>query len=365
MKAFKIILLAVICFICSLNVNAQVVRILNANINSNYITPGSLSNVTVMNTYGSGQFVFQAVILNSYGIPVLEILSQPFILNEGSVQSLNNKLSLVSVNYSNDYIGEFINTHKSLPQGKYTYCCFLQPVSGGTDVSVEEFCEDLESDINHSINLISPYNRDTINTIYPLLIWNTLPFNKKLSNGEYYQLIVCEIVTDQNPEEAILINKPVLAVENLKNTQLNYPPNEEKLRTGYQYAWQVSKVVQNEIIATSEVWAFFIDEPRSVPQSYIIPKKSEDAGFFYLKENKFYVKFTEPAENNILFCRIKGADLKADKNRDTDIMVSHLGYNIYEINVERMKLKKGSYTMEIMNHLNDKYYVKFYVESKL
>ena len=365
MKALKKIIIGIIFLSEILVANAQVAKILNANIISGYITPASLCNVTVINTFGTGQFIFEAVLLNSSGIPVLEIRSEPFTLSEGAAVSLNNKVNPGYVRYSNDYAGDYVNTHKSLPIGHYTYCCFLRPVMGNADQSSEEFCLDLAGDHIQRLNLTFPDDRDTIHTLNPLLIWNAIPMKINPSANEHYKIIVCEVNSDQDSEEAILINKPVLIEDGLKNTQLNFPPNEEKLKKGSEYAWQVHKIVNDEVVASSEVWTFLIDEPKAIAQSYVIPKKSQDAGFFYLRDKKFYIKFTEPAENNILMCSLKRADLKKSKSESTDIIVQYLGYNIYEINVEKLKLKNGSYTMEIMNHLKDKYYVKFYVESKL
>jgi hypothetical protein len=113
--------------------------------------------------------------------------------------------------------------------------------------------------------LISPANKEVINTLNAVLIWHgPSPVNNP--QDLRYKLKLVRIEAKQNEFEAIKRNKAIYT--ETFNNQLSqvYPLTAINLEYGQSYAWQVKVESQNIEIGETEIWRF-IPQLDSVEQS--------------------------------------------------------------------------------------------------
>ena len=190
----KYIVSTITALLIGFTLQAQI-TILNTNINSYNITPQSICQVNVMNYAQEVKVSLEARITNSAGESILNAESQPFILRKGMNNISGYNLSISSSEFGHNNQANYSKNSHTLPSGKYNYCCVIKSLT--TEAS-DDYCEDIEADLSSFLLLISPADKDTIETPNPMLIWtHSEPFNL-LAHNEYFKIILVELMNDQN-----------------------------------------------------------------------------------------------------------------------------------------------------------------------
>lgn len=342
------------------------ITILTSNLNPYNVTPQALCQTNLTSIKAGVQTTILASIYNAANEEILSVKSLPVTLNAGVNTASQLNVQIESFIYSSSAQAQYVRTNKMLPSGNYKYC--IRVLDMTSDVNSES-CQDIVADLNSFLTLISPFNKDTIDTKNPVLIWNHSESFNILSQGEYFRINVAEIQNDQDAEAAINVNNPVFTKSYLNAHSVFYPFEARELVEGKKYAWQVQKISNGNIINKTEAWEFNIAKPTPVNENkYVALKKKLDAGFYLAENNKVYFKFDEQYSSGELKCYIFNSKHKLIKpsieedgsNGTVNSKVN--GYNRYEINLTKLNLKKGYYTLEVFNEKNEKYLLKFYVE---
>jgi hypothetical protein len=346
------------------------VSIVNASINSYNITPRSLCEVSIMNTQQDVQVVLDAKVLNSAGEILLGVKSSPFYLHNGMNSTATMNIPISSMEYGGSNQANYIRTSHTLPSGKFNYCCTVS-VLGGFEES-DDYCVELESDLSSFLLLVNPADRDTVDTPYPNLIWNhSEPFSI-LASGEYYRMVVVELLPGQSPEAGINVNLPQFTKNFLTDHSVPYPFDAKGLVVNKRYGWQVQLVSNGIITNKSEAWEFCLRPPKEVKvNKYAALKKTLDGGFYTAESNKLFFKFDEQyASFNPVSCFIldskrqlvKAKVLKDDGEKNATINLKSNGYNRFEINLDELDVSTGYYVLQIKNEKNETFLLKFYVK---
>jgi hypothetical protein len=358
------LLLAILGF--SFNGISQI-SILNANINSYNITPASLFQVSLTNTYGDVQVVLEATLLSTDNSLLLKATSAPFLLKKG-ITTPGMNISIASSQYGSDEMSSHIKTFHTLPSGKYHYCCTVNVLSH--DVASDQYCDDVESENTSFMTLIFPSDHDTIETPMPLLCWShSDPFNQS-SGGDYYKMVVVELTPDQSAEAGITANVPVFMKTNLMTHQVQYPYDARGLQKGHRYGWQVQKVSNEVVVNKTEAWDFTIKPDNiEIGVKYGVLKRTLDAGYYVAMDNKVYFRYEEAYTGGDLQFEVfdsNGKQIKPKaKNESKEVAnpgLKTLGTNRFCLDVEGYSMKEGFYTMQVRNSKSEKFLLKFYVK---
>jgi hypothetical protein len=344
------------------------VSILNANVNSFNITPSSLLQVSMMNSFGGIQATLEADLLLNDNTSLMHVTSNPFILKRG-MSTAGSNVSIASVQYGSNESSTHIKTFHTLPSGKYHYCCTLKVFSH--DVSGDRYCEDVESENTAFLFLVFPADRDTIDSPMPLLTWShSDPFNIA-SSGDYYRMTVVELKAGQSAEAGIMTNPPVYMKNSLSRHEVQYPYDAKPLEEGKRYGWQVEKISNEVIVNKTESWEFVL-RPKTTTASlkYAVLKSSSGSGFYIVTGDKLYFTFTEEYKSEgKINCKImdderkvilpkmkneKGPGIAADNLKVT-------GDNRYVMDLDAYGLKPGFYTLEVVNEKKQNFFLKFQI----
>lgn len=348
------------------------VTVTSASLTPLNITPGSLCQVTLVNAQAATNVELRASVYNSAGELLLEVKTTPFNIRSGVNVIQPHTLSFTSVSYAPSTQGKFVQAQHQLPSGAFKHCVYVVNLGGETE---DEYCQDIESDNNSFLNLVSPFDRDTIDTKTPLLTWtHSEPFNL-LSPGESFRLVLVKLNADQDAESAVTANSPYFISNNLFRHELQYPFDAAALKEGETYAWQVQKLSAGGqgVVNKTEAWQFTVRKPKVIKDNkYAVLKKKPDAGFYTAANNKIFFRFDEEYKGTKVSCvifdekhrRIDPQPENEQKREEQQVAVEAKseGYNQFEMDLNPLHLKRGFYMLEVRNEKNELFILKFYVD---
>lgn len=345
------------------------VSVVNLQLMPYNVTSDGLLGASIMNNGSLQQIQLISKLYNFNNELLVTVKSNSFDLKQGLNSPFDGSRKVASAEYSSSQQANHIKATHSLPSGTFKICISI--IQSTTSEVADEFCDEIESSFNQYLYLITPADKDTVETSTPLLIWShSEPFNI-LSQGEYYRMIVSEIKNNQGAEEAVTINTPLMAKNYLTTHSLQYPYDAKELKAGNHYAWQVQKMANGIITNKTEAWEFVIRKnPEEKEIKYVAMKQRIDASYYTAYNEKVYFKFIEEynSQGNItaLIKSDNGKEYpisitKDEKSTETITKIKSIGDNRFILDLNKEHLKSGYYVLQIKNEKKDVYYLKFYL----
>lgn len=359
---------------CCVGVSFAQTSILNATFNEYNASISALSQITLSSQI-EGRVKIEVMVTNVANITLLKLISNEVTIKKGITNLNATVLTFNQVIYNNHPQANYLKTFNQLPSGIFNHCVTIIPVQ-----NIEEpdnFCQTIDATEKEQLYLINPADEEEIETPTPLLIWfHSEPFNL-LNQGEYFRLVLVELNQNQSPASGITANVPYFIQNNLTRHQVQYPLDAKPLQYGKNYAWQVQKMANGNIVTTTEVWQFTLPK-KNLPNDnkYVIINKKIDGSVYNATNDKIFFKFEERYNESNLSFRIrneknevltpKNTSKQATEESFSDVQqpveLTKLGPSQYELDLKPYKLKKGYYVLEIINEKQNKYQLKFYVE---
>jgi hypothetical protein len=293
----------------------------------------------------------------------MDVTTNPFVLKKGLNNTAQLNVSIASVNYAGNDQSNYIKTSHTLPSGKFRYCAIIKSLS--IDISGDEYCNDFESALSNFLFLVSPPDKDEIETNYPVLIWtHSEPFSLT-SQTNYYKMVVTDLNADQSSEAAINTNVPVYVKNFMTSHNVQYPVDAKELQAGKTYAWQVQQISNGNIVNKTEAWQFKlkpIDKKNEV--KFVTVKKTIDGGYYLASNDKIFFRFDEnygskDVQYTILNEKREAMVKNGGTNKKNELKSTQIGYNEFEINLKPYDLKPGMYTLEVVNDKKELFQLKF------
>lgn len=154
--------------------------------------------------------------------------------------------------YEDESLRRFALRTNGLPAGDYEICITAYLSSDSTEIGSN--CYSFSADYFTPPILIAPDNNDTVCEPYPFFSW--LPPVPNNSQNFTYTLTIYELQNVQTVLSAVQTNPAFYERKGITTTIAQYGINARNLRPGYRYAWKVSAEVNNQTVASSEVWSF-------------------------------------------------------------------------------------------------------------
>lgn len=358
-------------FFISFTTQAQEISIVNVPVTEFNLTPEALLSATIMNVGEPTAVELTSILYSSDNQQLLSVKSSSFIVKNGMNTSIDAPRRAVVVQYGSSGQASYLKTTHNLPSGNFKIVVELKTTQ--TSETEDKFEDVIESDLNQYLYLVSPADKDSMEITNPMLIWaHSEPFSV-LAKNESFRMIVTEMKKGQTPEEAMAMNVPLMTKNNLLTHNLQYPFEARGLEEGKHYAWQVQKVANGVVVAQTDVWEFSIIKKRPlVYNKYAVLKKKLDASYYVAENNKVFFKMDEEYLDGKFNCKIYNEkreiikpNVKNEKNETRtsgEYNVKNKGFNQFEIDLEKLNVEKGFYTLEVNGAKGDLYLLKFYVE---
>lgn len=282
-------------------------------------------------------------------------------------QSLVNAEPLAT---SPDYFS-FTQTGR-LPEGKYNLCITLYQALHSTPLARQ--CISLQVAATGYLILMSPYDKEVLNTFYPNFFWS---FN--LTPGDFkvtYAIKVSELKAGQTYMDAISFNPPLVYEENLEQTVFNYPSSAFSLNEDGRYVWQVAVYINGKQKYLSEIWMF--QYKKNKEKTTKKPKKELPDQFPHLQRTVAssayvfdkYIAFrynNECRDTLLSFAVYKTGEQKSLPLDNPPIRITSGINYIYFPVAKSMKGKnkgKDLYLFEVSNSRKEKWRMKFIISDK-
>jgi hypothetical protein len=223
---------------------------------------------------------------------------------------------------------------------------------------------------NNNILLLSPGNNDTIQSTAPLLSWSFMGAIPEANDRVYYRLILVELQNNQSAEAGIIVNQPLVKMDNLQGAQLFYPFDAPELKPNIWYGWQIQKIVNNVIADKSEAFRFILEEPKEpVYLKYVTLKKQHDGVIYEVINGKVFFKMDQGYQVTKLKATIYNDAMeivqkrvKEDTEEPNEFTVLNTGTNFFELDLGS-GIAPGIYVLEVFDAKNQKYLLKFKVSA--
>jgi len=286
--------------------------------------------------------IFVTVKENKSGSLVVTVTTPQVTFNTGLNNFSKSVFNSSAFNFSSNAYGSLANQTRNLPPGEYTFCFHFTP-KDKTLFDDYENCFDTEIQPLVPITLLNPAHMDSICTKRPVLSWQPpMPF----SGAMKFRLILTEKKGDNEGVEDLLMRTPLLLLDNISATTINYPSVNPELKEGKTYYWQAVAYEKGIIISKSEIWEFTVQCKEAVkpgPNDSYRELKLMVNGNYYIA-NRF-LKFSFRNDYNI--SKLKYSILDVAKGSEE---LKHLpevklqqGFNKIDIDLGDLGLKPGNH----------------------
>lgn len=351
--------------LCSLVAEAQV-SVLHSHLHPLNVTPKSSLQASLMNTGGAVQVRLESRLYNVSGQVVLSASSAPTDLQPGVNRIQGNQLLVTNSMFASTSPGKYLQTHHKLPAGIYTHCLTIVPL-GGLETG-DEYCHNIDAAENDFLQLSFPFDRDTLETSYPVFVWShSEPFSN-LSEGESFRITAVELADDQSPEAGLAANTPILLQANLLSHQVSYPPAGKKLDPGKRYAWRVDKLSRGQVINQTDAWEFTLAKQKQQESPrFAALKRDLDGSFYEAVDDRLYFRFDEKYNQGQVSCRIFDDGRKEIRpplknvELEDQLNVMDGGFNQFELDLSTYALASGFYYLEVENQKEERFRLRFYI----
>jgi hypothetical protein len=174
------------------------------------------------------------------------------------------------------------------------------------------------------------------------------------------------LLTEKRPGipgiEMILKGRPLLLLDNISTTTINYPSQYPELQEGKTYVWQVAAYQQGVIISTSEVWEFTVqckEAAKPLPdESYRELKVLANSGYYIANR---VVKFLFLNNYGVTRLNYSIYDMgKGEIVKNQPDVKLHYGLNKINIDLTEMELESGKqYVLKIIPFNESPVEIKF------
>jgi hypothetical protein len=250
-KPSRLLIAAVCCLMLGMRATAQVAIVPQPH-QEGYFTLDDIWRVAVISPGAqSRQVRLEATIEDAQHQAVVTAQSPLFLLRQGNNRP-NFSAASASMHYGALPAASILRSTGRLPYGNYILC--YRVLDAAANALLGEFCQEEQVRPFSPPELVSPYDRESVQTTLPLLTWKP-PFPPGSAPIEY-TMVLKEIRKDQTPLEAMEKNTPMVSRRGLFATVLPYPPDAPKLDVGKSYVWQVTARAGGVELGATEVWAF-------------------------------------------------------------------------------------------------------------
>lgn len=211
---------------------------------------GNFQVQNLTNLAQKGQ-VYISVKENISKTQVVTIVTPTVTINPGSSNFPISAFAGSSFSFSGSALAGIVSQTRNFPPGEYTFCYRFVPSDKSDDF---ENCFDANIQPLVPLTLISPADEDKICQKRPPLSWQPpVPFPPSMR----FRLQLTEKTLGESVEN-LFMNTPLVLIDNIPSSTVNYPSFAPDLQEGHTYCWQVIAYQNGVILSRSEIWEFTV-----------------------------------------------------------------------------------------------------------
>lgn len=334
------------------SVIAAQVMIANVNMDPNAISESTLFTMDLTNTGAVTELTVRGELREKDGPVAVQFVTAPFNCGVGHSRITSSMLRMRSFQYGNSNAAASARTMHRLPAGAYTFCVEL--LEGNE--TADKTCEPVEAEDFIALDLVHPWNGDTIEEVRPALTWMV---TGALTGAEVKdtRLVLVPLPDKQRAQQALASERPFFAVDEPARV-LAYPAGMPDLQRGKCYAWQVERTQQGRVLDRSEGWSFCVRKNETpVAMKYVRLEDLKPSFVYQVVDEWVYFRYEEAYKGEALTCWVERPDgrkyvtgpSKEMSETRAEVGSKSVGLNLFEIDLGPLQLGSGMYLFKVRN----------------
>lgn len=329
------------------------------------ISPSTLFVATLFNAGGSSQVELEGELLTRGGELVVSFHTEPAKVASGVTTLTARSMAMRSFVYGQSEAARNVKLFQRLANGEYHYCVRLRAPQAESE---DEYCDDLIVDEALFLDLVQPWDGDSIDEIRPPLTW-TITGSLPSVKAADIRLVLVGQPNGSNAAQALASERPIFMVPHVKARTVPYPFGVQDLERGKCYAWQVELLDQGRVLDRSEPWAFCVrKQPEPFQNKYVRLDRPQPGSTYEALDEMIFFRYDEPYATKTINCAIYGSGheriepkVRDDAKKTTEIGARTVGVNLYELDLQPYALRAGFYELVVRNEKGRDHTLKFHV----
>lgn len=339
------------------------ISISSAQLSPSLIGPSTLFHTTLWNAGQPTRFWLEGEIKDQSGRTGLTFVTDKRTLGTGSNLVSASDMVMRTFDYAPNDLGSALRSFQRMPNGSYRFCIRVRTEGEGDD----EYCDTYEVDDLIMLDLIHPWDRDTIDEVRPTLTWT---MTSSSPSGSNVRLVLTTMEKGKTPAQALGAGIPLFMVPDVKVGPVPYPATLPDLDRGKCYAWQVEEFTGNRVRERSAPWGFCVRDPQvPSPLKYVRIEDISPGTIYRVVDETVYLRYDEAYSANHLMGWIESSDGKRiDIKPENDGTLENgqpnsksVGVNLYEVDLSGLNLRAGVYILKVVNEKNRVFELKIQV----
>lgn len=327
------------------------------------VSLGSFPGFTLSNASDRVQAIAELTITASSGEVEAVIRTAPITIERGIRVFRPGELSIAEMRMASGEEGQLLAREQRLAGGEHE-CCLSISVPGG-DVQAIPFCESLSVERELWLDLVEPWDGDTVDTPRPMLSW-TVMGNARLPKDVEARLVL--VADDRGGKaQALASSTPLFVVEPASLPTVPFPAGQPDLVAGRCYAWQVEAWHGSSFVGRTEPWRFCVRKTVApTPEKYVLLRSDGAKSVYQVVDGFIYFRTDEPYTVDALVCAIistSGERIEPTVVRENGGLRSpgakSAGVNLYELDLQPYHLKTGRYHLQVTDGAGRSYDLQF------
>ncbi|MCL4281686.1 MAG: hypothetical protein KJZ58_05415 [Flavobacteriales bacterium] len=341
------------------------VAIQAANIESGLVSPRTFLQATLFNAGAACAVTLEGDLLTGSGEQVLHFATEPFKMPAGGRTVMANELAMQSFTYGAGAAGRSAQRFQRLPGGDYNFCIRLHAPQAE---SGDEFCDKLIVEDLLFLDLVQPWDGDTIDETRPPLTWMLSGPTASLAPADI-RLVLVPLPQGKKPGQAVATERPLFMLPHVQERTIQYPAGVADLERGKCYAWQVERLDGTRVVDRSEPWGFCVRKHQEpVQNKYVRIDRQQPGAVYEALDRKIFFRYDEPYSSTQMDCSIWSRttgrinpELLDDAKASSPVDVRSVGVNLYMLDLQPYGLKPGYYDLLVRNEKGRTHTLKFHV----
>lgn len=299
------------------------------------------------------------------GEPVLRFSCAPFQMPTGTRTVSAAELTMSTFVFGAGEAASAAQRFNRLPGGEYRFCVRVR--SAGNEMD-DEFCDKFSIEDLMFLDLVSPWDGDTIDEVRPALSWTMAGSSTMLAMAEL-RLVLVPMEAQGRPGQALSAAVPIFIIPRLRERVVAYPAGLPSLVPGQCYAWQVEQLEGARVVDRTEPWGFCVrkhEEP--VQNKYVRLDRQQPGAIYEALDRKVFFRYDEPYSSSVVDCAIMDAagrkiepQIVDDVHEGAITGARSVGVNLYELDLQPYGLNPGYYDLVVRNEKGRARTLKFHV----
>lgn len=330
------------------------------------MAPATFFQAVIHNAAGTQSVRIEGRLTSSAGEQVLAFTAEPIELSTGVAVVSPAALVMRSFSYGPGTAARYARLTNRLPEGDFNFCLRAIAVEGEGD---DEACEPYRMEELLFLDLVAPWNGDTIDELRPTLSWLLTGTPAAVNDGRA-RIIVSPQPQGMSAAQAVAAQTPLFIHPETAQRAVAHPPGQPDLLRGQCYAWQAERVVDGRVVDRSDPWSFCVRQRvEPMADKYIRLDRLQPGVVYRAVDRRLFFRYDEPYASTALRCAVIGHDGKRLEPELSNDGIGTLrsssagpGANLFELDLSPYGLKPGIHTLEVRDGKGRRYELQF--ESK-